>query len=648
MTRPTIRRRAARTRALAALCALALVASACGDDDDDDGGGGDTAAPGSVAGPAETTGGDDEPAPTTEPGDEDDGDDGSSEFDGHVPDDEGEPVYGGRLVYGVEADTANPWPGYRASFAPAGYVVISTVTDPLFLPGKNGETVPHLVESAEPNDDYTEWRFTLRDGITFHDGTPFDAAAVKVNIDACRAAPLSSAAFSPITDVQADGQVVTIRTEGPWVSLPAYFATNHGCSYMLSGEWLKTLPDLPQRNPDSPVYDEEIAAIPADGDPTQPVGLGAFKFESYTPGNGNSFVATRYDDYWRGDGPNSTGEGLPYLDAVEIVVAVDINSRSNALRSGQFHIIHTSNTDEIALFLEDDGFESHVSDTFAETGYLMLNHAQGTNAVTGQELDPDGQNADSPLLFLSCRRALAHAIDYERVNEERNAGLPRVANGPFPPGSIGYLEDTGYPQYDLDAAEAEFETCLEDTGRDQIVLSFNTTNDPFNVETNSLILSMWQEAFGNRIDATIEPIEQGQYIGLGLAGQFEILAWRSHSGSDPDQQRRWWHPTTAMPIGSVGTNFGRIVDPVIAENLDVIRQNGDPDARREAAEAINRRFGEQVYNFWLSWAIWGVITQPQVNGVENNILADGSKGPGVYFGGRHQIPQIWCDDGDCG
>jgi peptide/nickel transport system substrate-binding protein len=303
--------------------------------------------------------------------------------------------------------------------------------------------------------------------------------------------------------------------------------------------------------------------------------------------------------------------------------------------------MHTSNADEIAAFLADDGFESHVSDTFAETGYLMLNVAEGP------ELDAAGANADSPLLHVSCRRALAHAIDYERVNEERNAGLATVANGPFPPGSIGYLEDTGYPEYDVDAAQTEFDACLEDYGQDRVVLSFNTTNDPFNVETNTLILSMWQEAFGDQIDATITPIEQGQYIGLGLAGQFEILGWRSHSGSDPDQQRRWWHSSTARPIGEVGTNFGRFIDPVIDESLDTIRTNGDPDARRDATETINRRFGEQVYNLWLNWALWGVITLPQVNGVENNTLPGGGEGPGVYFGGRHQIPQIWCDDGEC-
>jgi peptide/nickel transport system substrate-binding protein len=417
---------------------------------------------------------------------------------------------------------------------------------------------------------------------------------------------------------------------------------------MLSGEWLKTLPDLPQRDPANPVYDETIAAVPASGDPAQPVGLGAFKFESYTPGNGNSFIAVRNDDYWRGDGPNGTGEGLPYLDSIEIVVSVDIDGRSNAVRSGEFHIMHTSNTDEIARFMEDDSLEAHVSDTFAETGYLMMNVAQGTNLVSGAPLDPAGDNADSPLLHLSCRRALAHAIDYERYNEERNAGLTKVANGPFPEGSIGYLEDTGYPKYDLDAAQAEFDTCLQEYGQEQLTVSFNTTNDPFNVESNQLILSMWQEAFGNSINATIAPIEQGQYIGLALNGAFEIVGWRSHSGSDPDQQRRWWHSSTANPIGTVGTNFGRFSDPVIDENLDIIRMNGDPDVRREAAETINRRFGEQVYNLWLNWALWGVITQPQVNGVENNVLPGGGTGPGVYFGGRHQIAQIWCDGGDCG
>jgi peptide/nickel transport system substrate-binding protein len=323
------------------------------------------------------------------------------------------------------------------------------------------------------------------------------------------------------------------------------------------------------------------------------------------------------------------------------VVSVDVDSRSNSLQAGEFDVMHTANADTIDLYLGDDGFETTATSRYGDTGYIMLNVAEG-------DADPEGTNAASPLLNVNCRRALAYAIDQQRLADERGAGLVGVANGPFPPGSIGWLEDTGYPSYDVDKANEELDTCLAALGADHIEFSFNTTNDPFNVETNTLILSMWQEAFGDQIDAEITPIEQGQYIGLGLNGTFQILGWRSHSGSDPDQQRRWWHSSTAQPIGAVGTNFGRFVDPVIDENLDSIRTNADPEARREAAEAINRRFGEQVYNLWLNYALWAVITQPQVNGVEVNVLPGGGNGPGVYFGGRHQMPQLWCDGGDCG
>ena len=53
------------------------------------------------------------------------------------------------------------------------------------------------------------------------------------------------------------------------------------------------------------------------------------------------------------------------------------------------------------------------------------------------------------------------------------------------------------------------------------------------METNTLIISMWTDAFGDKVQATITPIEQGQYIGLALSGTFQALGWRSHFGSDP-------------------------------------------------------------------------------------------------------------------
>ena len=262
------------------------------------------------------------------------------------------------------------------------------ISDSLFAVDVDGKMVPYLVESVDHNADYTQWTLHVRDGITFHDGTPLDGAAVKFNIDTCRASPLTATAYLPIDTIEASGQDVTITLRGgPWTALPAYFGYG-SCGYMFSPQWLGSLPDVPQRNPQSPVYDAALAATPADGDPQQPVGLGAFMYESYTPGNGNSFVAVRNPDYWRG--PNGiTGEQLPYLDGIEYVVAVDEDSRSRAVLAGDFDIMMTSMGDTIDRFLDDDEMEVNSSTRFGDTGYFLLNLAAGA-------LDPEGTNASQP------------------------------------------------------------------------------------------------------------------------------------------------------------------------------------------------------------------------------------------------------------
>jgi peptide/nickel transport system substrate-binding protein len=574
------------------------------------------------------------------------GDDAGDDVNQSAAEDEGEPVQGGTLVYGLEADTANGWAPYRTSYATSGYIPLSSVSDSLFGVNDDGEIVPLLAESVDHNEDYTQWTITVREGITFHDGTTLDGEVVKFNMETCAGSPLTGAAFASLGPITASGQTVTIETKnGPWVALPAYFGYG-SCGYMMSKDWLASLPDVPHRNPNNPYYDPALAATPADGDPAAPVGLGAFTFESYEPGNGNSFRAVRNEDYWRG--PNGiTGENLPYLDAVEAVASVDIDSRANALRSGEFDIMHTANAETIAELQDDDSLETVTSERYGETNYIMLNVAQGTNLMTGAQIDPQGANADNPMLNVHCRRALAHGIDLDRLVEERGGGISTPANGPFPPGSRGYLEDSGYPAYDIDAAQSEMETCLSELGTDSISFDFNTTNDPFNVETNTLIISMWQEAFGDEVNATITPIEQGQYIGLALLGNFDVFAWRNHGGTDPDQQLLWWISLASAPIGSQALNFGRFSDEVIDENLITIRTNPDEEARTAAAEEVNKRFGEEVYNLWTTWTIWGISSAPYVNGVADNALPDGSEGIGLAFAGRHQVNQIWCDGGEC-
>ena len=113
---------------------------------------------------------------------------------------------------------------------------------------RTAQPVGYLVESFEPNADYTEWTLTIRDGITFHDGTPLDGAAVEFNIESCQYSPLTGSSFVTIDTVTSSGQDVVITTKGPWVGLPTAFLDYDPCSFMFSAEWLGSLEDIPQRN----------------------------------------------------------------------------------------------------------------------------------------------------------------------------------------------------------------------------------------------------------------------------------------------------------------------------------------------------------------------------------------------------------------
>lgn len=616
------------SKLLAAMVALALVAAACGssgDSTDSTGGGGDTDTSTDVSTGNQT---------------------GEQENSA----DAGDPVRGGKLVYGIEADSANPWVHYATSCAISCRMIFRAISDPLFMTDKDGKIQPYLVDKVEPSADYKSWTITVKDGIKFHDGTPLDGEAVKYNVDACRKSPLTGPAFLGLADVQASGQNVTFTYASPDALGPALLR-EEVCGFMFSPTWMKTLANNPL------LTDAEKAA--AKGNPAAPVGLGAFKYQSYTPGNGNAFVAVRNEDYWRGDGPGSiTKEGLPYLDEIDFVVAVDIQGRSNGLKSGQFDIIHTANADEVAKYEGDDAFTLVKADAYGETSYILLNVGAGENptlaavrGVPNLPMDPGGLNAKSPINQLSCRKALAEAIDVERVADERQAGLVRPANGPFPPGSMGYLEDSGYPAYDLDAAKADFEQCKTDAGADVIEFAFNTTNDAFNVETNTLVASMWTDAFGDEVKPTIAPIEQGQYIGLALAGTFQAQAWRNHAGVDPSEQWYWWNSATASPIEpkkpELALNFGRFQDAEMDKAYATIRQNPDEAARKTAAETVNQQFGKNVWNFWLYWTLWGIIANPNVQNITALTFPGSDATTMPVIAGKHNLAQIWCTDGNC-
>ena len=222
------------------------------------------------------------------------------------------PVQGGKLVVGIEADTGSPWTPSKILCATSCYVTIGSIYDTLTNVTEDGKVVPYLAESITPNADYTVWSFKARSGVKFHDGTPFDGAAMVDNIvrqykSFLTAKVLSDVATNPDGSPQivvdpADPMTMTITLKRPWVIFPIYFAAQVG--FIASPTWLAA----------------------ADKDPTlepKPVGTGPFVFKDYKPGE--SFDATRNPDYWN--------KPYPYLDEYETRVIPDALTRARRARS---------------------------------------------------------------------------------------------------------------------------------------------------------------------------------------------------------------------------------------------------------------------------------------------------------------------------
>jgi peptide/nickel transport system substrate-binding protein len=360
--------------------------------------------------------------------------------------------------------------------------------------------------------------------------------------------------------------------------------------------------------------------------PTEPVGTGPFVFEEYVVGD--HFTAVRNDNYWK-TGPN--GEELPYADRIEYRILEEGEARINALESGQINIAHTSSgqlIERLRDLAERGDLQTTEEDSFGETGYLLLNHD-----------DSPDSSGNPAIKDVNVRRALAAAVNYEQIRDDIGKGVAELANGPFPPGSIGYLEDNGYPAYDPEEAARLIEEYEAENGPVQI--KFSTTTDPENLETNQVIQGYWEAA---GVETNLNQVEQGQYILDAAFGDFEVFAWRNHGGFDPDQQNVWWHSDSSAPKGQIALNFGRFKDEEIDSALETIRESSDDAQIKEAAETINRRFGEQVYNIWATWTVWAWGHANEVHGLRDATLPDGTP---VHFPAlalyAHDVGQIWLE-----
>ncbi|WP_162941675.1 ABC transporter substrate-binding protein [Desertimonas flava] len=263
-------------------------------------------------------------------------------------------------------------------------------------------------ERTEPD----TWRFTLRPDVTFHNGEPFDAEAVKFTIETYQAgesSPMRAYTLGITAVTVVDSLTVDVTTESPDLSIPAVLTA------------LRALP---------PVYYTEVGE---DAFGQDPVGAGPFVFESWEPGT--RVTVTANPEYWR---------GAPGLAGIEYTFAGDGATRVSLLQSGEADLVIS-----VPVQLRDDLRDGDGTTTVEKQSLAEFSLFQVTNKE--QLTDPE------------LRSAIALAVDRQALVDyvlEGEGGVPAsniLAPLYFAP------EEQDVPAADPDAARAIVETLDDPT-----------------------------------------------------------------------------------------------------------------------------------------------------------------------------------------
>jgi len=507
------------------------------------------------------------------------------------------PTPGGSLTFALEAESTGGWCLPEAQLAISGIQVARAIYDYLTVPDANGNYVPSLADSLTHNTDFTSWTIHVRPGIKFQDGTPLNGQVVKDNLDAYRGTfpkrkPLLF--IFVFKDIKSTALVdpMTVRVDmiKPWSAFPANLYSYGRLGIMAEK----------QLNDGSNCFEDMI-------------GTGPFEFHGDWVRN-DHLTVVRNPNYWRKD---QYGQQLPYLNSITFKPVTETSTLVNGLEASppQFDLAETD--DDVAIselqpLVTQGSLDMLKQSNYPEVAYSLLN------------------DSVPPFNNIAARKAFAYAVNRDEYNRIANKGLLQLASGPFGPGTLGFVADTGLPSYNPTMAKSYVAQYKSETGQ-SLAFTYDTTSDPVAL-TDAQLIGKYLSAVG--INMNIKQVDEATLINYAIAGTFQASAWRNHPGFDPDTETVWWHcdatpapkngdkylglPTALGPVGNNCdnlVNFSRFNDPVINHDLDVGRTSDVLSVRQAAYEDLNKEFAKQVWEGWGYWALWTMPSQTKVQGI---------------------------------
>ncbi|WIY54450.1 ABC transporter substrate-binding protein [Devosia sp. YIM 151766] len=303
-----------------------------------------------------------------------------------------------RIAVALEPPALDPTAGAAEAI---DIVVYQNVFEGLTRIDQNGAVQPGLAESWSVSEDGLTYTFALHEGVTFHDGSAFDAEDVKFTFERILAADsvnAQKALYEPIEAVTVlDPQNVEFKLSRP----DGLFLFNLG-----RGDAVIVAPES------------------ADNNGTDPIGTGPFAFLQWD--RGSRVILEQYGPYW--------GE-KPALTRASYLFIGDTATLTNALLAGDVDGTNNFAPEALAVFENNPQFKVLVGSTEGET-------ILGTN------------NAKAPFSDLRVRQAMAHALDRQEIIDGATYGYGVPIGSHFAPHHPYYLDLTETYPHDPDAARA--------------------------------------------------------------------------------------------------------------------------------------------------------------------------------------------------
>lgn len=438
----------------------------------------------------------------------------------------------------------------QLTFNGYSFHVTNQVYETLVRVTPEGDIVPGLA-TAWSYPDPTTLRLTLREGVTFQDGTAFDADAVVASfqriLDPATAAP-GRFVLSSIDEVRAvDATTVELVTDPPFAPLLAHLA-----------------------HPVAAIVPVARAADLA----RAPVGTGPYSFVRWV--DGSEVVLQANADYWG---------GAPAIENVVVRIIPEVSTQVVELRSGGVDMVFN---------LPADNFLALAGDPALETGTLP---GWGSAHL--------GFNVANPKLAdLRVRQALARAIDKALITEEFFRGLATPGVAPIP-GTVRHAADLVEPYpYDVEGAKA----LLAEAGAEGLSLRLDVFQNP-DLESVAQVLQFAFAEIGVDLDIRVQDFSAYTQAVESDDVELFLTAWGTVT-LDADYTLYAFFHSSQVPTN----DRSRWVDAGIDALLQTGRDEPDDATRAAAYLEVQQRVVEELPMVTLYYPLFTYAKRPSLQG----------------------------------